>query len=431
VINKSAIVNFKKPVERVSVAKPAIADTIVISPTQLQINGIALGSTTLIVWEKGEKPSFFDLNVIPDINEIEERIKAIAPKDDVKVAYANDHILLSGTVANEQMINKILAAASAYAKEGTGIKTTRFSAGLTETVETPAFRVLNYITLKEAQQVLLEVRVASIDKGKLKELGLSSFIEGTFFGGDNQHGFISFPSSTVIDDGINARFRNFDVDNLKPQIGITHFPSGASVFLRALETKDLAKILAEPNLIVRSGERGNFHAGRKVPVQVVTGTPPTPSIEYRDVGIRLNFAPEVLDNGVIRLKIDPAEVSNIVRFLTTAQGLIAPEIDARTVNTSVDLRDGESLILAGLLSEEMKKNIQKIPLLGDIPILGALFRNTTDEIDKKELAFFITPRLVKPMAPGVKSELPGEKPLTPKEENEYQWIPLPKKGEGK
>lgn len=427
VINKSAIVNFKKPVERVSVTKSAIADIIVISPTQLQINGIALGSTTLIVWEKGEKPSFFDINIIPDINEIEERIKAIAPNNDVKVAYANDHILLSGTVANEQTINKILAVASAFAKEGTGIKTTRFSAGLTETVETPAFKVLNYITLKEAQQVLLEVRVASIDKGKLKELGLSSFIEGTFFGGDNQHGFISFPGSTVSEDGI---FESFNVTELIPQIGITHFPSGASVFLRALETKDLAEILAEPNLIVRSGERGNFHAGRRVPVQIVTGTPPTPSIEYRDVGIRLNFAPEVLDNGVIRLKIDPAEVSNIVRFLTTAQGLIAPEIDARTVSTSVDLRDGESLILAGLLSEEMKKNIQKIPLLGDIPILGALFRSTTDEIDKKELAFFITPRLVKPMVPGVKPELPGEKPLTPKEENEYQWIPLPKKSEG-
>lgn len=429
VINKSTLINLKKPIERVSIAKNEVADVLVISPTQLQINGISMGSTTLIVWEKDQKPTFFDVKVIPDINEIEARIKAIAPKDDVNVAYANDHVLLSGTVANEQMINKILAAASAYAKEGTAIKTIRYSAGLTETVETPNFKVLNYITLKEAQQVLLEVRVAQIDKSKLKELGLSSFIEGTFLGGDNQHGFISFPGSTVVDDGLIARFENFEMPDLRPQIGITHFPSGAAVFLRALETKDLAKILAEPNLVVRSGEKGNFHAGRKVPVQVVTGTPPTPSIEYRDVGIRLNFAPEVLDNGVIRLKIDPAEVSNIVRFLTTAQGLIAPEIDARTVNTSVDLRDGESLILAGLLSEEMKKNINKIPLLGDIPILGALFRSTTDELDKKELAFFITPRLVKPIAPGVKTELPAEKPLTSKEENEYQWIPMPKKAE--
>lgn len=424
-LNKSILIDVKTPIERVSIANPAIADVTVISPNQLMILGKAFGSTSLIIWQKGEKPRFHEVKVIPDIKEIQERIKAIAPKEDVIVSYANDYVLLSGTVSNEQMINKIIAIASAYAKEGTPIKTTKYSAGLTETVETPAFKVLNYLTLKEAQQVLLEVRVAAIDKGKLKELGLSSFIEGTFFGGGNQHGFIAFPGATVVDDGINARFQSFDVANLKPQIGVTHFPSGASVFLRALESKDLAKILAEPNLIVRSGEKGNFHAGRKVPVQVVTGTPPTPSIEYRDVGIRLNFAPEVLDTGVIRLKIDPAEVSNIVRFITTDQGLIAPEIEARTVITSVDLRDGESLILAGLLSEEMKKNVDKIPLLGDIPILGALFRSTKDEIEKRELAFFITPRLVKPIAPGIKPELPGEKPLTPKEEKEFQWIPLP------
>jgi pilus assembly protein CpaC len=140
----------------------------------------------------------------------------------------------------------------------------------------------------------------------------------------------------------------------------------------------------------------------------------------------LNFKPEVLDTGAIRLKIDPAEVSNIIQFLTFANGISAPEIDTRQISTSVDLKDGESLILAGLLSEEMKKNIQKLPLFGDIPILGALFRSTSDELTKKELAFFITPRLVKPIPPGVKTELPQERAITPEEEKEFKWIPLGK-----
>lgn len=429
VINKSTIMNFKKPIERVSVAKKEIADVVVISPTQLQINGLSLGSTSLIVWEKGaEKPNFFDVKVIPDINEIEARIKEVAPYDDVKVTYANEHIVLTGTVSNEQMINKMLAIASAYAKEGTAIKTTKYSAGLTETVETPAFKVLNYITLKEAQQVLLEVKVAQIDKSKLKELGIGFLVKESRFE-LTAPGLIGNPSGVLGGDGSGLTtfpgIEGFDLEKFTPQIGISHYPSGIASILKMLQTKGYAKILAEPNLIVRSGEKGNFLAGTKVPVQVVTGTPPTPSIEYRDVGVKLNFAPEVLETGVIRLKIDPAEVSNIIRFLTFAGGLVAPEIDTREVRTSVDLKEGESLILAGLLSEETKKNIRKIPFFGDIPILGIFFRSTEDELKEKELAFFITPRLVKPMAPGVKPELPTDKKLTPEEEREFQWIPLP------
>ncbi len=427
-LNKSALINLKKQSERISIANTEIADAVVISPTQIQIIGKKLGSTSLIIWEKGEKPAFFDIKVIPDVEEIEARIKAIAPKDDITVKYANEHILLYGTASNEQMINKIVAVASAYAKEGTAIKTTRYSAGLTETVETPDFKVLNYITLKEAQQVLLEVKVAQISREKLTELGLSTFLQGNFAEPGNQHGFISFPGSLVTQDSNVARFGSFNlipVNQNPPQIGITHFPSGVSVFLRALAEKDLAKIIAEPNLIVRSGEKGNFLAGARVPIQVVTGTPPTPSIQFEQVGVRLNFAPEVLETGVIRLKIDPAEVSEIGSVVDFPSGLFAPIINTRTVQTSVDLKEGESLVIAGLFSEEMKKNIKKIPLLGDIPILGALFRSTTDELDKTELAFFITPRLIKPLAPGVKPELPTDRKLTPEEEREFQWIPIP------
>ncbi len=426
-LNKSILIDVKTPIERVSVANPAIADVTVISPNQLMILGKAFGSTSLIIWQKGEKPRFHEVKVIPDINEIQERIKAIAPKEDVIVSYANDHVLLSGTVSNEQMINKIIAIASAYAKEGTAIKTTRYSAGLTETVETPAFKVLNYITLKEAQQVLLEVKVAQIDKTKLKELGISYLTKQKNFE-LTAPGLFTTPDGSIgggAGFGVAPGIENFDIGELAPQIGIAHYPSGIGAVIKALATKGYAKILAEPNLIVRSGEKGNFLAGARVPIQTVTGTPPTPSISFEQVGVRLNFAPEVLETGVIRLKIDPAEVSDIGRVVEFTGGLFAPIINTREVKTSVDLKEGESLVLAGLFSEEMKKNIKKIPILGDIPILGLFFRNTSDELNEKELAFFITPRLVKPLAPGVKPALPTDKKLTPEEEREFQWIPLP------
>ncbi len=168
--------------------------------------------------------------------------------------------------------------------------------------------------------------------------------------------------------------------------------------------------------------------GTKVPVQTITGVGGalTPSISFEQVGIKLNFNPEVLETGTIRLKIDPAEVSNITGFITFGSGISAPQIDTRQVSTSVDLKEGESLILAGLLSEQTQKNMSKIPLLGDIPILGAIFRSTSEEIDQKELVFLITPKLVKPIPEGTKVPLPTDNRPTPQEEKEFKWVPLGK-----
>jgi pilus assembly protein CpaC len=265
--------------------------------------------------------------------------------------------------------------------------------------------------------------VAQINKGKLKELGLGVFGTGL------DRGNVDFTAPGLLGQledgdvspgGITGAF---ELGDLNPQIAVTHFPSGISAILKALAGKDLAKVLAKPNLVVRTGETGEFLAGSRIPIPHL-GADGVPTITYEEVGIKLKFQPEVLENGTIRLKIDPAEVSSVAAFRVFAGGT-APQIDTREVRTSVDLKENESLILAGLLSEEMKKNIQKVPLLGDIPILGALFRSTREELETTELAFFITPRLVKPNAPGEEPELPGEAPLTRAEEKEFEWIPVP------
>jgi pilus assembly protein CpaC len=314
--------------------------------------------------------------------------------------------------------------------------------------------------MPEAQQVVLEVKVAQIDKTKLKELGISYLIKnenfeftapGLYTTPDGVIGAtattgVASSTTTIINGvpitttsstaalgntGVGPGLGSFDLQTTPAQIGIAHFPSGVAAVLRALQEKGFGKILAEPNLVVRSGEMGKFHVGTRIPIQTVTGVgaSATPSITYEEVGIRLYFAPEVLETGAIRLKIDPAEASAVARYLTF-QGIIAPEIDTRTVNTSVDLKEGESLILAGLLSEEMTKNIQKIPILGDIPILGALFRNTRDELKEKELVFLITPKLGKAIPQGQKVDLPTDNMPSPELEREFQWIPMPGGGEG-
>jgi pilus assembly protein CpaC len=490
-VGKETILTLKKPSKRASLANPDIAGMTIISPTEIVLNGKKSGITSLIVWDKEGSASFFDVIVFKEriaeldrvrADALENKIKSIAPDTDIKVEMAGDTLILTGTAKNRQVVDKIEKISMLYAtkgcdgisrssslprnseeskaeakelKEGQGyisVNVEQQSMQQAQPKTEEDLCVLNLVTIPEAQQVILEIKVAQIDKTKLKELGISYLIKnenfeltapGLFTSPDGTIGSTATTgqtTSTVFVDGVpftvtsgttttgvGPGLGSFNLSRLSPQIGISYFPSGIGAMLKALQEKGFGKILAEPNLVVRSGEIGKFHVGQRIPIQTVTGvgSAATVSITYEDVGIRLNFAPEVLETGAIRLKIDPAEVSSVTRFLTF-QGVIAPEINTRTVNTSVDLREGESFILAGLLSEEEKKNIQKIPILGDIPILGALFRSTRDELKETELAFFITPRLVKPIAPGVKTPLPTDNRPTPDEEREFQWIPIPK-----
>ncbi len=407
-IGKGTVLTLKENAKRVSLTDPAIAEMILMSPTELLLNGKKVGTTSLITWSEDGKRTFFDVMVFGDLEELRGHIQALAPEGSVELEQAADTLILRGTLKSEDTIKKIDEISKAYSA-----------------------KVINHLKVEQPEQVLLEVRVAQIDRTKLKELGVSGLVKGI---GDNAEitypGPLGIPSDGILGGvpglDLTPGISGIDLEDFIPQIGVSHFPTGVSIFLRALASNGLAKILAEPNMVVRSGESGEFHVGTRVPVQQVTGIGgnQTVSIVFEDVGIRLNFSPQVLDDGTIRLKIDPAEVSNIVEFLQV-QNIVAPVIDTRTVRTAVDLKNGESLILAGLLSEETKKNIQKIPILGDIPILGALFRSTRDELTKKELAFFITPKLVSPMAAGAERPvLPGEGEPSPEELREFDWIPI-------
>lgn len=363
-VNKSVLLNLANPAERISIASPSIADIILITPRQIQINGLSAGSTSLIIWEKGNPtPSFFDVEVFKETRH--------APPP------------------------------------------------------------------PPSKQVLLQVKVAQVDKTSLKKLGLGFLIKGGTAEGfvssltspdgsvtGNGSGTTSATTSTGASTTTSSSAGSVGAFNpLNPfQAGISYFPSGIGAVLQALATKGYAKILAEPNLLVKSGQKGKLHAGSKIPYSIVssTGGTATTTIEFINVGVKLEFTPNILENGIIALKIDPAEVSSISGTLAV-NGY--PIIDARTVNTDVELKDGESLIMAGLLQEEQIKTMSKIPLIGDIPILGALFRSTQTDLREKELVFFITPKLIIPTPSGTLPELPTDRKLTPEEERELLWMP--------
>ena len=407
IINKSVLINLKNPAERISITNPAIADLVLLSPTQFQLNGLAMGSTSLIVWEKGvNNPVFFDVYVVGDLVQLESLIKDMAPNDTIKVDHAKDSILLSGKAANQETAYMAVLVAKSYAPN-----------------------VINNIRINDPQQVVLHVKVAQVDRTALKKIGISYFQKGK-----TAEGFLNLigapssnsSSSSTSNSGIVGNAPGLGSFNPLDAFtaGVSYFPGGVGAVIQALTTKGLAKILAEPNLLVKSGQKGEFLAGSKIPYAILqsTGGTTATTIQFIDVGVKLNFAPVVMENGMIALEINPAEVSNV-------QGTLAvngyPIIDTRTIKTFAELKDGESLVLAGLLSEQETKTMSKVPLLGDIPVLGALFRSTEKDLTEKELVFFITPKIVKPLSPDAKFEFPTDK-SNAEMERELNWIPLGK-----
>jgi len=391
-----------------------------LTPYELKIDGIKIGNTSMIIWTKDEgdtiyTKTFFNVKVVGNQDEIESLIHEFAP--DVLVQFANETIVLTGNVLDEQKKIKAEKIAKSFEQ-----------------------KVLNYINVDNPQQVLLEVKVAQVDKTSLKKLGISFMLKGS--SGEVFTNMVGAPtgastgntistgvggtttsqgSGTGISGNIAGLGSYSPLDSI--QVGASYFKGGIGTILQALVTKGHAKVLSEPNLLVKSGQEGNFLAGSRIPYSVVAnvGGLAATTIVYESVGIRLKFKPEVQENGLIHLKIDPAEVSSIAGTMAV-NGY--PIIDTREVRTNVELKDGESLVLAGLLQEEQIKTMSKIPLLGDIPILGALFRSTQNDLKEKELVFFITPKIVKPLAKGVKQELPTDRKLTPEQERELKWMPL-------
>lgn len=394
----------------------------ILSPFDLKIDGITIGNTSMIVWTKGDddekpQPTFYDVKVTGDRGAIESQIKELASGDDITVQYAHDTVILSGDVAKEQTKAKAEKIAHAFSP-----------------------KIINNIQIADPKQVLLEVKVAQVDKTSLKSLGMSWLIKGNsgeFFtnmagapsGGSTVSTTSTGPGGTSqqVGTGIGISANVAGLGSFNPldgvQMGAAYFKGGVGAVLKALVTKGHAKMLAEPNLLVKSGQEGNFLAGSRIPYSVVTsaGGLAATTLVYETVGVKLKFKPEVLENGLINLKIDPAEVSSIAGTMAV-NGY--PIIDTRTVQTNVDLKEGESLVMAGLLQEEQIKTMSKIPLLGDIPILGALFRSTQDDLKEKELVFFITPKIIKPMAKGEKAGLPTDRKLTREEEDALKWMPL-------
>jgi len=374
-VGQSRVINFDKPIGRFSVSNPEVAEAVLVAPDQVLVNGKAFGQVNFIAWEKsGGEFIVFDVFVRTNLSLIDSQIRVLFPKDDISLSQANGSVVLSGTVAEAKTAQDVEAV-----------------------VKAAGFTTVNMLKspVKQAAQVQLQVRVAEVSRSRLRELGGSFMYQsGLGTGGTIGSGGGPFTVSKI-DRG--------DIFGNTVGSALNLFVMGGNTYnwIHALKTQGALRSLAEPNLIAMDGQQASFLAGGEFPVPIVQGGSErsTVTIVFKEYGVRLNFKPTIIDEDHIRLELEP-EVSTIdfangVKF----DGFTIPALKTRRAKTGVELRDGQSFALAGLLDNNEIRSLSKIPILGDIPILGTMFNSKSFQKAETELMFIVTAQLVKPVRP--------------------------------
>jgi pilus assembly protein CpaC len=364
-----------------------VADVNTISPTNILVTAKKVGNTQLLVWDDQDHAQVIDISVDYDLGSLRRQLKTAFPTLDIQASSLNDSIALRGNVPSAQAAEQAVEMASSYGKT-----------------------VHNFLEVAGGQQVMLQVRFAEVSKTVERDLGVNfGGTDGVAIFGNNA-GVVnpfSITGSSPIMLGVPSGGSGPGTLFGRGMIGTTAF----DYFLKALRENNLMRMLAEPNLVAISGQDASFLAGGEFPVPVPqsgAGAAAVITVEFHEFGIRLHFVPQVLGNGKIRLKVAP-EVSELdFANGTTINGGRVPAFTKRMVTTTVELGDGQTFALAGLLDNKVTATVDSIPLLGDIPILGTLFRSTQFQRNESELVVIVTPRLVEPMDPDQVPLLPGE-----------------------
>ena len=400
------VIDLNVPLAKTSVAQPNIAEVQIVSPRQVVVTGKTVGSTIMVLTdEKGDK---LELNLVVEPQELAQIRKAIADVSGdakVHVQLVRETIVLNGKVGDVDTIDKIVQIAGIFAGED---------------------NVCNQLTLAGSQQVLLRCTVAEVSKGATRELGINGWLAG-----DNIRDMFALNQIDAINPFVNGGIGLTPTGDIiqpggldfmaagTPAIPVIPTPNGPELsigfpriqmqlFLRALRDNSLLRVLAEPNLVALNGEEATFLAGGEFPVPIPQGLGTT-TIEWREFGVRLRFRPTVIGRQMIRLSVRP-EISerDFTNAVSLEGGTIVPGLTARSVDTTVELASGSTIAIGGLLSETSRGMARSMPGLGDLPILGALFRSVDFQQDRTELVILVTPELVKSLNPDQIPSLPGE-----------------------
>jgi pilus assembly protein CpaC len=401
-VNKSVTLTTSRPYKRLSIGQPDIADVNGIGPTRILVNGKKAGSTQIIVWDEQDNSQMIDVQVQANMSALRELYARLLPTSKIDIVDNEGTIALTGRVPDLEAADQAQQLASGYAT-----------------------KVLNLLEVSGGQQVMLQVRFAEVSRSVSSQLGVNLGItDGNAIFGSNI-GQVS-PLS-LIDPTANAGGAGHPILGVpSPGPAVTAFGRGVigmtafDVFVDALRRNSLLRVLAEPNLVALSGQQGSFLAGGDFPIPIVQNTGGSSgsaaiTVENREFGVRLLFTPVVLGGGKIRLKLEP-EVSDVdFTNAVLSGGFRIPGRRTRRLSTTVELYEGQTFAVAGLMDNRVDSNKDVTPVLGDLPVIGALFRSVRYTRNDTELVVMVTPRLVSGMNPGEVPALPGEKWLHPSE----------------
>lgn len=359
-IGKSALLRLPAAASRVSVGDKTIADVILLNPREIYLLGKKVGTTNIILWSRSGQSTVIDVQVGIDPSALQGQLGKLMPGEkDIKVSAAADSLVLTGSVADAMKAARAAELAEAFAGK----------------------KVVNMLKVTGAQQVMLEVKIAEVQKNVLDQLGAKIN-----------------PIRTV--GGSTYSFLADFLSGANGSLTITR-ANGSSYTIDAQNKDDVIKILAEPTIMAISGQEGSFLAGGKVYITVAqpgAGGVATNTLEEKEFGIALKFTPTVLEGDLVNLKVAP-EVTEISKTGFVSGTTTLPAMNTRRAATTVQLHDGQSFAIAGLIKNTLTESVSRFPMLGDLPILGALFRSSSFQNDKTELLIVITPRLVKPLSP--------------------------------
>jgi pilus assembly protein CpaC len=389
-------VDCAQPIKQVAVGAGEIAEATAISPTEIMITGKGAGATSLIVWDIHGGRQFFNVTVRPsaglsgeNLDAVRRELRTELPGQTIKVTYTNNNVFLRGTVADLNSSERAVEIASTAGK---------------------VVNLLDVNVPKSEPQILLKVRFAAVDRNLARQFGINLFDIGlgNVLGGVSA-GQFSPPTLTGGSGGSSS-----SGSGVSGSTGSASFSQEGSIFaffpglnvgadIHALVTRGVVQMLAEPNVMASDGKEASFLAGGEFPYPVVSGTSSgsaAVSIEYKEYGVRLNFIPTITPRGTIRLQVAPEvsalDYSNEVEI----SGFEVPGLTTRRVNTEVELKDGQTFIIGGLIDKNMTETFQKIPFLGDIPIIGKLFQSQIKNKTDTELIVLVTPEIVAPIPAG-------------------------------
>lgn len=387
-VGASAVLDAGGILTDVAVGNPDVADVAVVSATQIVVNAKRAGTTTVILIEQGGTQTRYTVRVKLDVEFLQREFEVLFPEESIEVGAVGNTVILSGLVRDPLAREKAMTLAG---NVGEGIQ------------------VLDNMSVPDPGQVLLQVRFAEVSRSWLREIGPTLI----FRDGDNVDVVLPSPGENVrtpqqggtTEEGVAEVFT--DAVNFF----IFHDPSRVAAFIRALQNQGLFKSLAEPNLLAMPAESASFLAGGEFPFPVLQGGQQNNAvtIQFREFGVRLNFVPYITNSGAIRLDVAP-EVSalDFANGLTVA-GFNIPALLSRKAHTVIELEDGQTFAIAGLVDNSLVENISKVPLLGDIPILGELFKSREMRQNRSELLVLVTPRIVQPLdrSPPLPTDEPG------------------------